>query len=364
MQTLLIVPGNASLSSSPAAVGDGSNEGYKLEPMVDGRCEIIFLRHGDIITSPGTLESVSCVWVAPEVQVNSSALNFDHARPSETKDGVGEMPEDETEDEAALDDTVTEVPVTQPVTQPTKSQFSTTPLLPKDRSLVVHETPTANRIFQDDFDAAPSNEARHIEATPPPPGAIAVAETFSTARTDMSPSTVGSDMVSPEFVTNRKRPQGSPQVRVGRQLRKRQSLETSPGLGVTPATEEPPVKRTKTAAIVEEEYGDNVQASPLDDVNANPNRMTYSVKGKRRATAISEGTPTKLSRSSQRSTTATTITAYEGPTPRVATSNSSIKEDGSTIRFLRKQGGILVKNVEDKCNVLWYVQFEMLSTKY
>ncbi|KAF1927626.1 uncharacterized protein M421DRAFT_421470 [Didymella exigua CBS 183.55] len=343
-QTLHILPGSIDASSNPEAVGDASNERYQLEPIVDGRCEIIFLRHGDVITSPGTTSSVFCVWMAPEVQVNSSAADVNQTERFETGNSVEDTPEDETEDEATLDDTVTEVPVTQPVTQSTKSQLSATPHLPKDRSLVVHETPTANRILDhDDFNIAPSNEAPRVEATPPPHGAIAVTESFSAARAGHSPNA--------ELPADQRRLQCSPQVAVGRSSRKRQNSEHILSL-IAPAADEPPVKRKKKAAIIGEEEGDTVQASLLGKINTDQDRMTYSTKAKRRAATGSEVTPTNSLRSSQRSATATTVAAYEGPIPRVATSNSAIKEDSSAVKFLRKQGGALVKNVEDKCNVL------------
>ncbi|KAJ4370207.1 hypothetical protein N0V86_008944 [Didymella sp. IMI 355093] len=307
LETLHIQPAPANLGV--LASEDASSEHYKLEPTVDGRCEIIILRSGDVITSPGTTSSVACVWVSPEVQVNSSAADVRQIATSETKNDVDDTPEDETEDEAALDDTVTEVPVTQPVTQPTKSQLSTTPHLAKDRSMIVHETPTANRILdQDDFNLTISNEERHVEAVPPPVGAIP--------------------------------------IKSGQMARLKSGLE------VAHAADAPPPKRTKAAAIIEDDGGDTMQASALDNINADPDRTTYSAKSKRRTVTVSEATPTKSSRSSQRSATATTIAAYEGPAPRVATSNSTIKEDSSTVKFLRKQGGALVKNVEDKCNVL------------
>ncbi|KAF3047019.1 hypothetical protein E8E12_010466 [Didymella heteroderae] len=346
LETLHIQPeiSRANLSFSAS---DASSEQYKLEPINDGRCEIILLRPGDVITSPDTTSSVSCVWVAPEVQVNSSAANVRQIEPSETKNGVDETPEEETEDEATPADTVTEVPVTQPVTQPTKSQLSATPHLPRDRSMVVHETPTTNRILdQDDvdFNVAPSNEAQHLDATPPPHSTIAIKETFSIARTGRSPNI--------ELATDQKRPHGLPEVRVGNRRRKRQGPEPSHSLEVAPAGDEPLPKRTKATAIVGEEEGDSMQASPLENINADSNRMTYSAKAKRRAATVSEATPTKSSRSSQRSVTATAVAAYEGPAPRIATSNSAIKEDSSAVKFLRKQGGALVKNVEDRCNVL------------
>jgi hypothetical protein len=348
LEMLHIRPERSRADLSLSASGDDPSEQYNLEPITDGRCEVILLRPGDVITSPDATSSVSFMWMTPEVQVNSSAANVHQTEPSETKAGIDEKPEDETEDEdeATLDGAITEVPVTQPVTQPTKSQLSATPHLPKDRSMVVHETPTTNRILDNDnFIFATSNEARHVEATPPPQGVITVTEAFSTARTGQSPNI--------ELATDQKRLHGSPEVRVGSRRRKRQEPEPSPSPDVAPAADEPLPKRTKAAAIVQEEEGETVQASPLDNFNADPSRMTYSARAKRRSTINPEATPTKSSRSSQRSATATTVAAYEGPPPRVAISNSAIKEDSSTVRFLRKQGGALVKNVEDKCNVLW-----------
>lgn len=321
-----------------------------LEPINDGRCEIILLRPGDVITSPDAASSVSCVWVTPEVQVHSSAADVHLAEPSETKNGIEKTPEGETEDEdeAILDDTVTEVPVTQPFTQPTKSQLSITPHLPRDRSVVVHETPTTNRILhQHDFSVAASNKARHVEATPPRRGAILVTQMFPATQTGQPPSI--------ELDTDEKRPHGSPEMRVGTRRRKRQDPGHSPSPEVAPATDGPLSKRSKATINVEEgkREGGVMQASPQDNINADPSRMTYSGKAKRRKAANSEVTPTKSSRNSQRSTPAKTVAAYEGPAPRVAMSNSAIKEDSSTVKFLRKQGGALVNNVEDRCNVLW-----------
>lgn len=344
LETLLVRNESSRADLSFSASGYAPDEQYKLDPITDRRCEIILLRPGDVITSPDASSSVSYVWVAPEVQVNSSATNARQAESSMTKNQIDETPEEETEKEEKA--AVTEVPVTQPVTQPTKSQLSATPHLPKDRSMVVHETPTANRILErDDFNVAPSNEAHHIEATSPLPGVIPITETFSTARTARSPNV--------ELGTDQKRPHSSTEVRVGNRRRKRQDPELSPSLEVTPAADEPLSKRTKAINTLEEEEGNIRQAGPFDNTNANPGRMTYSAKAKRRTTTNSEATPTKSSRSSQRSATATTVAAYEGPSPRVAISNSSIKEDSPMVRFLRKQGGVLINNVEDNCNVLW-----------
>ncbi|KAJ4364907.1 hypothetical protein N0V95_000554 [Ascochyta clinopodiicola] len=355
IDTLLILPGYLQPNLHSLVVTDPRDVSYQLEPTSDDRSEIIILRDGDVITSPKTTDSVACVYRAPEVQVNSSAAELDDAEPLESKGGVADdTPGDETEDEVTLDDTITEVPVTQPVTQPTKSQPSATPRLPEQRSLLVQETPTADRVLgMNEYDPAPENEGRPVTFTPPPLAAIPVAETFSTARTGQSPKSTVQESINIESFTDRKRPQGSPEVRVGgRRSKKRASSASSPEPDMS--VEGRSTKRAKRTVPNKEVEDDIAQNSPFDDINADPSRKTYSSKGKRRALELPETTPSKSARSSQRSATATSAVAYEGEPPRVATSNSAIKDGSSTVKFLRKHGGTLVASVEDKCNVLWY----------
>ena len=335
-----------------SATADPRSDKYVLEPASQGRREIILLRHGDFISSPGIGGSVLSVWRPSEVQVNSSAAEIAQGESSADKDGVADTPEDETEDEDAPDDTITEVPVTQPTTQLSKSQPSATPHLVTTRSVLVQETPTTSRILgTSEYDVAPSHEGPQIEPTPPPQGPPAVTEAFSIARIDQSPRNIGLDCVDAEPTAERKRPQGSPQVRVtGRAPRKRASPEPV----IETSGEGPPAKRTKQEA-------DIMQASPLDNINADPTRTTYSARKKRKPMEVQEATPTKSSRSSQRSVPATAPVAYEGEPPRVLTSNSAIQESSPMVKFLRKHGGALVSSVEDKCNVLWYVPFTLLT---
>ena len=322
----------------------------------------MLLRHGDVITSPGTYGSVVCVWQASEVQVNSSAAELAQTKPSEAKNGFDETPEGETEDDAASDDTTTEVPVTQPVTQPTKSQPSATPHLTTHRSILVQETPTTQRVLGvNEYGVIPPEQDRRVGPTPPPQEPIAVSETFSTARTGQSPKSIAHDSTHAEPFTDQKRPQSSPEVRItGRRSNKRSSPDASPDPKAEPSVEGRSAKRAKNATSIKDEGGHSVQASSLDNINADPTRTTYLAKDKKRSENISETTPSKSSRSSQRSATATTAAAYEGEPPRVATSNSAIKDGSSAVKFLRKHGGTLVSTVEDKCNVLWYVSLELL----
>lgn len=347
-------------NSNSSVATDPLGPTYQLDPRSEGRVEIIILRHGDVITSPKLTDSVACMWRAPGVQVNSSATDLAQVAASKANNGIDETPEEETEDEAVQDDTVTEVPVTQPVTQPSKSQPSATPHLVTSRSVIVQETPTTDRVLGvDEYKAAPSNEDQHGEPTPPHQVVTAVTETFSTARTGQSPKSVEQDSVNTGLLPDRRQPQSSPEVRISARRPRKRSINTA-SPEAEPFTDDPPAKRTKNVVSVREDEGDVVQNSPLDNINADPSRRTYSAKAKKRFADTSETTPTKSTRSSQRSATATTTVAYEGEPPRVATSNSAIKDGNAAVKFLRKHGGTLVTSVEDKCNILWYVSSEPL----
>lgn len=334
---------------------DLRSDRYALEPSSGSRCEIILLRHGDLITSPNTNGSLSCVWLASEVQVNSSAAELAHDEISGDKIGIADTPEDETEDEAAPEETITEVPVTQPVTQPTKSQPSATPRLLDQGSTLVQETPTFDRMIgMTEYSVTQGNEDRHKEPSPLPPGVVALTETFSTARTGQSPQGIMQNASTIELPTDRKRLQNSPEVRVnGRPSRKRQSPTSIPE--GAPSAESRPTKRVKNMVLDGDAEAELDQPSPLDDINADPSRKTYSAKGKRRNSQIPDLTPSKLVNNSQRSTTLANSVAYEGEPPRVAFSNSAITNASPSLKFLRKHGGTLVTSVEDKCNILWCV---------
>jgi hypothetical protein len=337
---------------------DPRSDKYKLEPVSDDRSEIILLRHGDLISSPSATGILTCVWHVPEVQVNSSAAELAHIDPSDAKDVGTSEHGDDTEDEAAPDNTTTEVPVT----QPGKSQPSATPRLSLQHSLVVQETPTTDRVLDvSEYPVADENEDRRVETTSLHQAAMTEIETFSTARTgQQSPKSVMENYIDAEPSTDRKRPQSSPEVRIRDRTSKKRPSPTA-SLEPEPSAESRPVKRTKKATSIKDDAGDIMQNSPLDDLNPDPFRKTYSAKGKKRFPELPETTPSKSQRSSQRSATTTTAEAYEGPTPRVAFSNSAIKETSPTVKFLRKHGGTIVDSVEDKCNVLWYVISELLT---
>ncbi|KAJ4993326.1 hypothetical protein SVAN01_01301 [Stagonosporopsis vannaccii] len=362
-QILHILPGHsqANLSSQ-----DPRGDRYQLEPASSDRFEILILRHGDIITSPDAIHSLACVSRASVVQVNSSATEHaqDEARGETFKEanGVLEVPEEETEDEAAPNGTVTEVPVTQTVTQPSKSQLSATPHLPREKSLVVHETPTTSRMVGvDEYEVGPPNEDHNF--APTPQEIIAATETFSTARTGHSSTSIAPGSTHAGPAIERKRPQGSPKVRIHSQRgKKRASTELSPDYEAELSTEGRSLKRTKKA-ISQNDGGDDIhRASSLDHIHADTSRTTYSIKRKNQSKPVSVATPTKSLRSSQRSGTATTAAAYEGDPPQVATSNSAIKEGSTAVKFLRKHGGAYLSSVDDRCNVLCVRDGELVKT--
>lgn len=355
IETLHILPGCSQLSINPSVATDPRIDKYQLEPSSNGQSEIIILRHGDVITAPHTTDSVICAWRASEVQVSSSAAEPDPVEATEVKDGVLETPEDEEVPE----DTVTEVPVTQPVTQPTKSQPSATPHLSKGGSLLVQETPTTDRTLgTTEYDDAPENESRHVEATPPPQAVNAETEAFSTARTGQSPNIIAEKPRRTGPSTDLNRLHTSTQAQVNSQ-RSKKRLSPADLPDPESSVKVRSSKRTKMENSVEDDVADTMLNSLLNDNNVDLSRKTYSAKGKRRFPEPQETTPSKSSRSSQHSAASATAEAYSGDPPRVATSNSAIHDKSAAVRFLRKQGGTLVASVEDKCNVLWYVSLKM-----
>lgn len=359
IETLYVLPGQPQFNVKPSVATDPRIDKYQLEPSSNGQSEIIILRHGDVITAPHTTDSVVCTWHASEVQVNSSAAEPDPVEATEVSNGVAETPEDER----APDDTVTEVPVTQPVTQSTKSQPSATPHLSKGGSLLVQETPTTDRTLgTTEYDAAPENQDRHVEGTPPPQAANADTETFSTAQTGQSPDIISKRPIrtGPSLDLNRLHISSQTQVNSQRS-RKRPSPAALPNSESSAKIR--PSKRTKMGNSTEDGIADTMLNNLLNDSNVDSSRKTYSAKGKRRFPEPHETTPSKSSRSSQHSATSAIAEAYSGDPPRVATSNSAIHDKSAAVRFLRKQGGTLVASVEDKCNVLWYVSSKITPSR-
>ena len=328
VKSLHVLPGH--LFPEEQSMLDPHVQAYELEPASEGRCEVMILRHGDVIRSPDVEDALRYWHQASVVQINSSAAEFGQATESEAKYDAKDSPEAETEDEAISDNTITEVPRTQPVTQQNKSQPSATPQFTTHQS-IVQETPTTERMMA-------------------PQAVMVLNETFSTARTGQSQKSTAQRSLQD---TDEKRPHGSPEVRIDhRSTKKRPSDNPTLDSESLPSAESRSAKRVKSDVSVNDEDNANDQASPLDQFDTNPTRTTYSARGKNRSRAAEEETPTKCLRSSQRSGTSA---AYEGDPPRVATSNSALNSTSAAVKFLKKHGGTLVSSVGDKCNVLWYV---------
>lgn len=329
VKRLHVLPGLS--SAEDQSMLDPRIEAYELEPASGGRHEILILRHGDVIRSPEAEGTLTYVHEASEVQINSSAAEIGQAADSEAKYDTKNSPEAETEDEAISDNTVTEVPRTQPVTQQNKTQPSATPQFTTHQS-IVQETPTTERMMA-------------------PQAVMVLTETFSTVRTGQSPKSIVQDSLQD---TDGNHPHSSPEVRIDRpSTRKRPSDDPALDSESLPSAESRSAKRLKSDTSVNDEENAIDQASPLDQFDTNPTRTTYSARVKNRSRAAKEATPTKSLRSSQRSGTSA---AYEGDPPRVATSNSALKDTSSAVKFLKKHGGTLLSSVEDNCNVLWYVK--------
>lgn len=61
---------------------------------------------------------------------------------------------------------------------------------------------------------------------------------------------------------------------------------------------------------------------------------------------------TRSPRSSGQSTPVITE-AYDGPPPRVASSNSTITKNSQAVKLLKKQGGAYVEKLTENFDVLW-----------
>jgi hypothetical protein len=380
---LIILPGH---TSTVGAAVDPRTKGYELQPRTGKYSEAILFRHGDILNFPKYIASFVCQWTESEVQVSSSVTDAVQVADSAEVDGVAETPEEEAEDED-LDNTLTAAPLNH-----TKYQPRATPQLSNQRSVVVvQETPTAARVNgETDYADAPEiadNSTEPVEDTPSSSPAPAghgepepEAEAYSTARTGESQgkrsargpnllsnasafptidaSTTGMDGVIEEIPSRQRRTNESPQMQIPqRPTRKR----------ATPIIEEDDVeaesktfsranKRTKRS-------DDDTQDSRMSniDVEVAPPRKT-ATKAKNRQSEVvkaetvaetEEATPNISQRSSQRSATSISAEPYEGPTPRVAFSNSAILSTGTAVKFLKKQRGTYVENLSDDFNVLW-----------
>jgi hypothetical protein len=362
-------------ANKPSAATDLRGGKYQLQPRSDKQSEIILLRHGDVISSSKVTTSLTCKWeTSSEVQVNSSAAETSIEKPRNSANGVGETPEEETEDED-LDNTTITVKATQSKSQ----QPRATPQLSNQRSIVIQETPTAARVNGvTEYLDVPGIKTEHsepLENTPTPETTTQLgAETYSTARTgdshnatstrvggnelqdksDHDENVVSSLLHPPtKKYTNETTPEGKhPKVII-------------PKKRPSPAVEEPESeneslgpsgKRARKVELSDNDTQDSRMSNIVVDTSPAP---TTAKKGRKRKSAVkdredlAETTPSRSQRSSQRSASAPDAEPYSGDTPRVATSNSSISDKSQAVKFLKKQGGCLVDSIKEPFNVLW-----------
>jgi hypothetical protein len=345
---LTITPGHA----KPSSAKDPRTAPYELQPRNEERSEVIFLRDGDIIhSSQVSTGSIICTWSESEIQVNSSAA--DASTKDVDMDAVAETPEEETEDEEQdLDNTVIAVEAT----QSNKSQPHATPQLSAQRSIVVQETPTIARTngIADQSASAPITP----EVTEPE------VEPYSTARTRHSEDDlqdekdsisalvdVSADAVddTSDEVPPPQSPKKHPKVVVSKK-------RPSPAMDEEEIGSMPSRIRKRAKKVIPSENDTDTQDSRLSTIAVDTSPAVPSAKAKRTSAikeAEQEQTPSRSQRSSQRSTTAPSAEPYDGDTPRVATSNSSITDKSHAVKFLKKQGGALVESVKEAFNVLW-----------
>lgn len=363
----------AGYASQPSAANDPRTTRYELQPRTDEHSEIILLRHGDVISSSMSTTNLTCVWNESEVQVNSSAAEAGIVALNGVE-GVVETPEEETEDED-LDKTITAVKATQSKSQ----QPQATPQLSNQRSVIIQETPTAARVNGVTDYSVPIdfNQPEPVGDTPTPEPTIqAEAEPYCTARTgqsqngtktvaieatetkgfhDQSVAAVVETSEPAEDGLSDDTPQKShhPKVLISRK-------RPSPAIDEADSDAEL-VGRSNKRAKKYAPSDNDTQDSRLSNivVDTSPAAVPTAKKGRKRKSEITEldevmeATPSRSQKSSQRSNSAATTEPYQGNTPRVATSNSTLSEKSQAVKFLKKQGGSLIDSMKEPFNVLW-----------
>ncbi|KAF2851726.1 hypothetical protein T440DRAFT_422351 [Plenodomus tracheiphilus IPT5] len=347
-EPLIIVPSHPHAPIIAVSARDPQPIHYELQPSSEQRSEIIILRHSDVIRFSRQVPSLTCKWIAAEVQVDSSAADAGAADPSFQNDNAART-ESETEDEnldQATQDAMASLP----------PKATPVPRLSNQRSIVVQETPTADRVVgtmeasngleTNEDDSASAGDAASSGVTD---SAEVDAEMYSTAHTKTSPPpTTSSPRVEIPHRSSRKR--GSPAA-------DNIDLESGKGSGSRST------KRTKR----DTEDQNDTQDSRISNISIDSPKNTVIVaNGKKRKSEIFEApveTLPRSQRSSQRSNTAIPNSAlYDGPVPCVAVSNSSITKASQSVKFLKKHGGSFIESVDEAFNVLCVRDGELLKT--
>ncbi|KAH7386048.1 hypothetical protein BKA66DRAFT_511358 [Pyrenochaeta sp. MPI-SDFR-AT-0127] len=343
--TLRILPSHASSNGSVAGATDPRTESYELRQRTKDYCEVILLRHGDLISSTRSTAGLICKWDEPEIQVSSSAADAVHVKPTGSTSAAEASEDVETEDEDP-ENTIVAVSATQSKSQ----QSRATPRPSNQRSPVVQETPTAARVI------APTNFSMDLDIERVHVGPIKASPLFKTA--DQADAEEAFSTAHTGESQNRRltddanRPSRRDQIVVAPTTSKKRfspAAEENEGRSASRAR-----KRAKTAAPSQDDSEDS-RASNI--VVYTSREAGSAVKGKKRSSEVSEAAqtaetiPTRSQRSSQHSTS-TAAEPYTGSIPRVALSNSSIVKSSQAVKFLKKQGGALVESLNDHFNIL------------
>jgi len=233
--------------------------------------------------------------------------------------------EDETEDDEDLNNAI--------LPGVSKSQnLRLTPLPSEQRTEIVQETPNIDRNVDVSELVSRSGPPRLDTGT-----SMVSAVVYSTAPQESTPVPRGEIIPESPDGTSSKRAH-SPEVQIS-------TMEKRPSPDAQDEPSSLPGRAPKRRKV------ENTPASGKEST-----RKPAS-KGRKRAADEKPGsTPPKSQHSSQYSVVATRAShegVYEGPKPRVATSNSSIKPGTALEKFLKSQGGAFVDSVSDSCNVLW-----------
>jgi hypothetical protein len=361
-----------------SAATDPRLEKYQLQPRLGEHSEVLLLRHGDVISSSNFPTSLTCMWeAAPKVLVNSSAAEAGVQGRANGLVGVIETPPDEETEDEDFDHTTTAVKATQSKSQ----QPQATPRLSNQRSIVIQETPTAARTKDaTEYSANLETEVDHepLENSPILASINQVdAEAYSTAHTGHSQNitanlaeTTEAQGLSDSLDVNASALIHTPVRAIDDQLEELPQKNRRPKVMISrkrpsPALDEPdsetePVGRSSKRAKRNVPSDDDTQDIRLSNIVVDTSSANVpATKSRKRKSVVkdlddvTEATPPRSQRSSQRSDTVPTTELYSGDIPRIATSNSSITDKSQAVKFLKKQGGSLVDSVKDPFNVLW-----------
>ncbi|KAJ4351693.1 uncharacterized protein N0V89_007036 [Didymosphaeria variabile] len=305
-------------------------EAFLLRAKSDDRVETTIVRNQDKITSQNTSGTLTLIWTAPQIQVQSS-----EKKENLSESGEAAQAENETEDDDEdLNNTT--------VSGVSKSQtMRSTPYMSASRSEIIQETPTVDRI-------GPSR-------TEPP--------VLSNAPQEQS---IVNDLTKPEDPTDAETEDNEEEPKTSETVLRKSSRQ--------PKVEIPKSSKRPSLALEEESSSPITHLTKRRKVDKDSNGSSTpvqtarktAIKSKKRESAMkAASTPSRSQRSTQSSIAGSPVDVeddYNGPKPRVALSNSTIQPNSSFVKFLKKTGGNIVDSVEVDCNILCIKEGPILKT--